>query len=370
MLKLEKIKNKIITISGEPVSGKSTVVRELKNKYEEMGYNVHIISVGDVFRDCIKKEYMKKYPEKKNVNLADMQNDKEFMAKVHSVDGKVDNEVQRKGKEINEKERPNEVYIIDSRLAWKNIPDSYAVRLTINDNIAGKRVLNDKTRSEEDQYQTLESAIEKTRERKIGEIERYKERYNVDLSDEENYNLVVDTSYSNTEELADIIIKGEELYRNGKWYPKNWSSPVCFLPLQLGKITGRPSMGGFTIESLTEIIEKNGFDPELGFVEIVERDNCKYLSEGNHRTFAALSTGKTLLPYMVTSKEDSKIYTQTGITHYDTYKEYVYDYADGIRYYGGKIGKIKQFEKFEVNDLLAFHNMKSIKETVRNDEGR
>ena len=31
---MDKIKNKIITISGEPVSGKSTVVREIKNKYD------------------------------------------------------------------------------------------------------------------------------------------------------------------------------------------------------------------------------------------------------------------------------------------------------------------------------------------------
>ena len=34
---LKEIKNKIITISGEPVSGKSTVVREIKELYEEKG---------------------------------------------------------------------------------------------------------------------------------------------------------------------------------------------------------------------------------------------------------------------------------------------------------------------------------------------
>ncbi len=54
---MDKIKNKIITISGEPVSGKSTVVREIKNKYEKMGYNVHIISVGNVFIEQVKEEY-------------------------------------------------------------------------------------------------------------------------------------------------------------------------------------------------------------------------------------------------------------------------------------------------------------------------
>lgn len=52
---MENIRNKIITISGEPASGKSTVVKEIKSKYEKQGFNVYIISVGDVFRETVKK---------------------------------------------------------------------------------------------------------------------------------------------------------------------------------------------------------------------------------------------------------------------------------------------------------------------------
>ena len=200
---MENIRNKIITISGEPASGKSTVVKEIKSKYEKQGFNVYIISVGDVFRETVKKEYLKRYPDRINVSLADIQNDKEFMAKLQSIDGLIDDEIARKGKEINEKERPNDVYIIDSRLAWSNVPDSYAIRLTVNE------------------------AIQKTRKRKLGEIERYKEKYGINLLDENNYDLVVDTSYTNTQELADIIVSGEEAYRTGKSYPKYWANPTC-----------------------------------------------------------------------------------------------------------------------------------------------
>ena len=187
---LKEIKNKIITISGEPVSGKSTVVREIKELYEEKGYNVHIISVGNVFREMVKKEYIKKYPDRTNVSLADIQSDKEFMKQIHSIDGKIDGTIVKKGKAFSEVERPNDVYILDSRLAWNNVPNSYAIRLTVNDAIAGKRVFNDKKRGSEDHYKTVEDAIEYTRKRKIGEIERYKERYNVDLSDENNLSLI------------------------------------------------------------------------------------------------------------------------------------------------------------------------------------
>ena len=177
--------------------------------------------------DSVLSEYLKKYPDRINVSLADIQNDKEFMAKLQSIDGLIDDEIARKGKEINEKERPNDVYIIDSRLAWSNVPDSYAIRLTVNEAIAGKRVFYDTTRGSEDQYETVDEAIQKTRKRKLGEIERYKEKYGINLLDENNYDLVVDTSYTNTQELADIIVSGEEAYRTGKSYPKYWANPTC-----------------------------------------------------------------------------------------------------------------------------------------------
>ena len=207
---MNQIKNKIITISGEPASGKSTVVKHLKSEYEKMGFNVHIISVGHTFRDLAKKEYLKMYPDRTDANLADIQTDPSFIAKRDMIDKMVDGEVAKRGNEINSVERPNDVYIIDSRLAWSNVPESYAVRLMVNENIAGDRVFKDKTRGKEDQYDSVEEAITKTRERKLAEISRYKQRYGVDLTNPDNYDLIVDTSYSKSDELADIIINGEE----------------------------------------------------------------------------------------------------------------------------------------------------------------
>lgn len=367
---MDNIRNKIITISGEPASGKSTVVSAISNKYKKMGYNIHIISVGKVFRELAIKEYIKEYPDRTNTSLADIQNDKDFMEKIHSIDCIVDNEIAKKGKKINQQERPNDVYIIDSRLAWSNVPDSYAIRLTINDTIAGKRVFSDKTRGREDQYDSLDMAIQKTIERKKGEIERYKQRYNIDLSDENNYDLIIDTSYSNVEELADIIIAGEEAYRKGKEYPKNWASPVNFLPLQLGRITGTPTPYGNTIESLAENIKENGYIPSVGTLEIVRRNGKKYLLEGNHRTMGALSAGKTLLPYKIIGEENSKNTRVTGIVTDNSYKEYIYDYTDGIKYYGGKVGNIEQLKDFNDNDLLAMSNMKDINDCIENGEAR
>lgn len=341
---MEDIRNKIITISGEPASGKSTVVKEIKRKYEEQGFCVHIISVGDVFREMIKKEYLKKYPDRTNSSLADIQNDEEFMSKIHSIDSLVDGEVARKGKEINEKERPNDVYIIDSRLAWSNVPNSYAIRLTVNDAIAGKRVFYDKTRGSEDQYETLDVAIKKTRERKLGEIERYKERYNIDLSDENNYDLIVDTSYTDTKELAGIIVNGEEAFRTGKPYSKYWANPTCFFPLQSINNNRENKK-----DSLSKGIGEEGYTTLEDVLNVIEINGTKYLSKGFYRTFKALSVGKTLLPY--------EIFKEKNSSKPDLYEKDILNYAKCISYYGGQIGKIKQLQNFTVDDLLAINHM-------------
>lgn len=210
---MNKVNNKIITISGEPVSGKSTVLKLIKEKYEELGYNVHIIQTGHIFRELVTREYQKMFPDSVNANIADIQNDKAFVSKRNKIDKMIDDEIKRRGIEINSVERPNDVYLIDSRLAWHNIPDSYAIRLTVDEQIAGQRAFADSTRGVEDRYKTVEEATIKTRERKLGEVARYKKRYGVDLSNPENYNLVVDTSVLKPEELAKQIIEGEELYR-------------------------------------------------------------------------------------------------------------------------------------------------------------
>lgn len=335
---MENIRNKIITISGEPASGKSTVVKEIKSKYEEQGFNVYIISVGDVFRETVKKEYLKRYPDRTNVSLADIQNDKDFMAKLQSIDGLIDDEIARKGKEINEKERPNDVYIIDSRLAWSNVPDSYAIRLTVNEAIAGKRVFYDTTRGSEDQYETLDEAIQKTRKRKLGEIERYKEKYGINLLDENNYDLVVDTSYTNTQELADIIVSGEEAYRTGKAYPKYWANPICFLPLQSGELSTSEDTGKTNASQISE-----------GMLAVSKKDGRKYISEGFNRIFRALSTGKTLFPYKNNQEEISD-----GI---NLNEGTVRSYAEKIRYYGSEVGNIRQLKDFTIEDLLEMNNI-------------
>lgn len=349
---MDKIKNKIITISGEPRSGKSTVVTQLVRRYNELGYRVHVIETGKLFREISEAEYSKMYPEKTDIKQADIQDDETFAKKRAEIDSAIDGMIAEKGREINSQERPSDVYIIDSRLAWHNIPDSYAVRLTVAEKIAGQRAFKDKSKGSKDSYDTIEEATEKTKQRTLGEVRRYKQRYGVDLTDPKNYDLIVDTSYSDTLELANIIIEGEKAYREEKAYPKTWASPLTFLTVQKGRETSSESIRGNTIESLAEVIKKEGYDPIKGTLDMAEEDGVKFLLEGNHRTMAALVAGKTLLPYDVIYKDNQWSKEAAEEVYSDETNERIYDWIEYIEYCGRK-GQIEQLKGVTVKDLIS-----------------
>lgn len=255
----KKIRNKIITISGEPVSGKGTTVKVLIEKLKQQGYTdeqIHLITTGHIFRAYFnsvielvlnfdnqekleelstRKELRDFFENRKyrelllksitklretnmdlsQFNIQQANNSKEFKDIRSVVDSLIDNGMKDKGIEINSQERPNEIWIIDSRLAFANIPESFSVRLTALPEIAGERLFNDKTRGKEDsQYETVEEAIKEREQRRIGERKRYIQKYGVDLEDENNYDLIIDTSYSSVSDIADKILEGSRAYYN------------------------------------------------------------------------------------------------------------------------------------------------------------
>lgn len=324
---MEQIRNKIITISGEPASGKSTVVKYLNENYSKNGFKVHIISTGEIFRKVATREYQKMYPDREIPSIADIQADKAFAEKRGEIDGMIDGEIKALGIKINSEERPDDVYIIDSRLAWHNIPSSFAVRLTVNKKIAGKR---------------------------------YKERYGVDLANPENYRLIVDTSYANPQELAKIIIDGEEHFRTQKYYPKTWTSPAQFLPIQdLRQTTFNKSK---VFKDIVNSIKQIGYEPFLGEIDVDEYDGALYIKDGNHRTFATLSNGLTLLPYSVTKVESGKPPVDINSP---LYMKTLYDWVEGLQYYGGKMGNITQYKNFGIRDLASIENVPIAREVLK-----
>lgn len=346
-----KIKNKIITLSGEPVSGKGTAVKALIKKLEEQGYTqeqIHLESTGKDFRryfnsiiDLIinlnNEEELKKINQREelkqffnnekyrqilsksianliseNADLSDFSieeaNNREDFSEIRKiVDTLIDEGMKEKGKKINEEEHPDEIWIIDSRLAFNNIPEAFSVRLTASPDIAGERLFNDKTRGKEDsQYESVEEAKKEREERRIGENIRYMERYGVNLEDENNYDLIIDTSYATPSDIADVILECEKYYGEDKEFGKKWASPRIFLPLQGERNTLSSCMSAWDFEQMIESIKTNGYYPSER-IEVVTVDGLNYIIEGHHRNFAAAYVGNTLVPYKVIAKDDEEI---------------------------------------------------------------
>lgn len=292
--KILKEKNiKVITLSGEPVSGKSTARKVLKEKYEKQGYIVKEISIGDIFREIAEKEGYK--------SIEDFN---EALKKRGDIDRRIDEQVRQLGKRILEDGNKNTVYIIDSRMAWKNIPYSFDVRLKCDSKVAGNRLFN-ADREDIDSYQTEEEACIAAENRKNSEVERYKMRYGVDLLDENNYSLIIDTSYANIEEIADTIIKCEEYDRDGKEYAKNWASPKVFLPTQSIRDTFN-----YMHEETEKSIEENGFLPNnpISVIQVkIDGIDYKFAYDGHNRMCATANNGKTLIGYKIIAKDDEKV---------------------------------------------------------------
>lgn len=168
------MKNIKIAISGDLGSGKSVLSKQLKT---ELGFDV--ISIGVIQRELAAKYGM------------DALEFNKFMETHPEIDEQCDQMVTDYGKE----ERG---LILDSRLAWHFIPHSFKIHLTVDNNVAAKRIFEDNIRKNE-KYTSLEDAAEKLLARKNSEVYRYKTLYGVDVEDLSNYDCVVDTSDSNPE---------------------------------------------------------------------------------------------------------------------------------------------------------------------------
>ena len=139
-----------------------------------------------------------------------------------------------------------------------------------------------------------------------GEKERYLKRYGVDLEDENNYDLIIDTSFSSPSDIAEVILECENYYEKNQEFGKKWTSPEELIPLQGERDTWGRGESGYDFEEIAESVKKKGYLPNQ-VIEVINVDNLNYIIEGHHRNFAAAYAGKTLVPYSVLAKNDEEI---------------------------------------------------------------
>jgi len=170
---------KIISITGDLGSGKSTVSDILCKKL-----NYEYIYTGKIQREIALK-----------YNMTTLE-----LNKYSETHPEIDEEIDSTFKSLNE----STDLIVDSRLAWFFLPQSFKIFLKTDLIVSANRISGDSKRKNE-KYSSEEEAVSKIVARKASENKRYIELYGADCSDLSNFNLVVDTSYISPEQVADII---------------------------------------------------------------------------------------------------------------------------------------------------------------------
>ncbi len=174
----------IITISGKAGAGKTTVGRMLAEKM-----NCDFISGGHIRREFAKSKGM----------TIDELND--LRSKDKTSDIEVDEFQKKLAKELERKKRD---IVIESRLGFYFIPNSFKIFLTVDPTIAAERIFYEQRESE-----LKKSSIEETKKtlkiREESDRKTYKELYGLDCYNKKHYDLVIDTTNLSHDEVVAII---------------------------------------------------------------------------------------------------------------------------------------------------------------------
>ena len=171
-----------ITISGKPGSGKSVVADAIAKKL-----NLKRYSVGDYRREMAKKRGM---------TLAQLN-------KLGEKEDFTDKEADGWQKQIGIKE---DNFVIDGRTGFLFIPDSIKIFLDVEPEIGAERMMH--RDNIEEKTPTKEIALKLWKERVKSDTKRYKKYYNINLYYKKHYDLVIDTSNMNQEQVVEMVLGG------------------------------------------------------------------------------------------------------------------------------------------------------------------
>lgn len=177
----------IITLSGMPGSGKSTVRTLLAKRLGLREY-----SVGDM-RGKMALERGMTIDEFNLLGQTQDFTDKEADAYQTKL-GETEDD-----------------FVIDGRMSWHFIPKSVKVFLDVDGTEAARRIYeakrrNPSGRTDEPLYASITDAEAALAERVASDSARYKKWYNADFLDRSHYDLVIDTTHKTPEETLNAIL--------------------------------------------------------------------------------------------------------------------------------------------------------------------
>lgn len=177
------MKKHIITIAGDLASGKSRITDLLQ---KSLNY--------EIYRNG---EYVRKLAREKGMDITSFN---EYLNSHPEIDQAIE-----KSAAMYAEEHDN--LIVDARLGWYAIPDSFKVYLRVDIDVAAQRAFNDEKRKETERFETVEEQKQDMIKRFNSENERFFKLYGIHKEDMSNYDLVIDTTNLTPEEVAEEIIQ-------------------------------------------------------------------------------------------------------------------------------------------------------------------
>ena len=196
------------SITGHLGSGKSTICKLLSKEYD-----FETISAGSLMREMAAE---------KGVSVLDFQ---KSSSNLEHVDNYIDNAIVEKNKSI----PADKNVIFDSRMAWHFLEETFKIFIVVSPYEAALRTYLTRTTKDEN-YTSVEEAMNKLIERRVVENRRYKAIYEVNCEDLGNYDVVIDTTFISPKEAVNIIIDCYNKKEHGVPYEKLWISPQFLLP--------------------------------------------------------------------------------------------------------------------------------------------
>lgn len=171
----------VVAISGRPGSGKSTVAGLLA---ERLGL-AHV-SAGD---------FMREMAAERGISVLEL-------SRIAEENDAIDREIDERSQAIGDSGLS---VVIDSRLAWHFIPGAVKVFLDVSMQVAAQRIFGDDRASEAENVD-LAATVRATMERAASEALRYQQYYGINYLDEDNYDIVIDTSELTAAEVVDALV--------------------------------------------------------------------------------------------------------------------------------------------------------------------
>ena len=250
-----------ISLAGDLGSGKSTVsailVERLGITYYSTGAICRAIAASHGMTIVEMNKYMETHPE---------------------IDHEIDDGLRALSART-------EGMVIDSRMAWHFVDDTFRVYMTTELAESAKRIL--RANRAGDHAATLAEMTEEIRARKASERLRYREQYGVDCKDLSNYDLVVDSTYASPEDVAECIISSFAAWKKDKTRRTAYICPRRFLYPDEGTDEGRA----------TTLSEQLDCGEDVGMAYASECDGDIYLTD---RAEVALAYAISDLPLVPT----------------------------------------------------------------------